>query len=232
MAKRLDHKTAVVTGGASGIGKACALRFLEEGASVVLLDSDRKQLDETLEEAKKISGRAAAVYADVAKQADVESAVKAAAGLSGPADILLNAAEIRSSDLLHNVSKEEWEKVFSVNIKGVYLMCRFVLPQMMTAKRGTVINIAAGSGSGNVSGMAAYRASKGAVPSLTRSIAIDYAPYHIRANYICPGNDRTDGCRGAAELAGIANAAVFLASDESGFMTGAMIAADRGCPES
>ena len=254
MKKRLEGKVAIITGGAAGIGKASVLRFLEEGAKVVIADIDSNAVEQTLQEAKAISPDVIGIRTDLTSEESVQNMVEVTLKYFGTVDVLFNSAAMHHAGMLHETSLEDWERVFAVNAKGMFLACKYVLPIMAVHDKGAVINTALPEAVAGLRGISAYCASKSAVPALTKSIAIDYAPYHIRANYICPrvvpgemtekamqsGSDpnkygegnRTAGPRGrCGEAVEIANAAVYLASDETCFMTGASIVADGGFTE-
>jgi NAD(P)-dependent dehydrogenase (short-subunit alcohol dehydrogenase family) len=248
---RLKDKTAIITGGGVGMGRASVLRFLEEGAKVVAADINEKTLSETVRLGKEISGDVIGIKVDLTREDEVKSLVEKTVEAFGTVDVLFNNAGMNHAAMLHETTLEDWEKVFSVNIKSMFLTCKYVLPVMMAHKKGSVINTASPGALVGLRGIAAYCASKGAVPALTRSIAIDYAPYNIRANYLCPGviltemtekiiqskpnpDEYREWYRTARPLGRfgepveIANAAVYLASDETAFMTGASIVADGG----
>lgn len=254
MEKRLSGKVAIITGGGVGMGKATAIRFLEEGAKVVIADINETTLHSTVEECKAVSPDVVGVVTDITDHASVEAAVQKTLETFGTIDVLFNNAGLNHAARLHETSLEDWEKVFRVNVKGMFLMCKQVLPTMIAHRCGSIINTASPGALVGLRGIAAYCASKGAVPALTRSIAIDYAPYNIRANFICPGviltemtekiiqskpnpDEYREWYRTARPLGRfgepveIANAAVFLASDEATFMTGASIVADGGFTE-
>lgn len=254
MSRRLEGKTAIITGGGAGMGRASVLRFLEEGAKVAIAEINEEALHDTIQAAEKISGQVIGVKTDITREEDVKRVVDRAVEAFGTVDVLFNNAGRNHAALLHETSLEDWEQVFAINIKGMFLMCRQVLPVMMEHRCGSIINTASPGALVGLRGISAYCASKGAVPALTRSIAIDYAPYNIRANYICPGviltemtekiiqskpnpDEYREWYRKARPLGRfgepveIANAAVFLASDETAFMTGASIVADGGFTE-
>lgn len=236
------------------MGRASVLRFLEEGANVVIAEINEQILHAAIREAEKISPQVIGVRTDVTSEGDVKRVVDRAVEAFGTVDVLFNNAGMNHAALLHETTLEDWERVFDVNIKGMFLMCRQVLPVMMAQNHGSIINTASPGALVGLRGISAYCASKGAVPALTRSIAIDYAPYNIRANYICPGviltemtekiiqskpnpEEYREWYRTARPLGRfgepveIANAAVFLASDETAFMTGASLVADGGFTE-
>jgi NAD(P)-dependent dehydrogenase (short-subunit alcohol dehydrogenase family) len=225
---RLREKTAFVTGAASGIGAAIARRFAEEGAHVIGFDLAP-------------SGCAESYQGDVADSAAVAGAVKGA----GRIDILCTVAGIAVRRPIDELAEEEWDRVVRVNLRGVYIACKHVLPKM--PRGGSVIHMSSGVGLVGVRNRAVYVATKGAVVSLTRNMALDYAARGIRVNCICPGFTRTplteklfqDPEREAAftalhplgrlgEAEDIANAALFLASEEAAWITGVALPVDGG----
>jgi len=248
---RLKDKVAIITGGAKGMGRVSVLRFLEEGAKVAVADVDEKGLFETVRLGKEISEYVIGIKVDLTKEEEVKKLVDKTVETFGTVDVLFNNAGINHAALLHETTLEDWERVFDINVKSMFLTCKYVLPIMMEKRKGSIINTASPGALVGLRGIAAYCASKGAVPSLTRSIAIDYAQYNIRANFLCPGviltemtekiiqskpnpDEFREWYRKARPLGRfgepveIANAAVYLASDETAFMTGASIVADGG----
>lgn len=251
---RLEGKTAIITGGAAGMGRASVLRFLEEGAKVAIADIDQKGMEETVALGKKISPHVIGIRTDLTDENQVKALVAETRAAFGSIRVLFNNAGMNHAAVLHETTLEDWEQVFAVNVTSMFLTCKHVLPVMMEQKDGVVINTASPGALVGLRGISAYCASKGAVPALTRSIAIDYAPYNIRANFLCPGvihtemtekiiltkenpDEYREWYRTARPLGRfgepveIANAAVFLASDETAFMTGASIVADGGFTE-
>ncbi len=251
---RLKGKTAIITGGGSGMGRASVLRFLQEGAKVAVADIHEAALQETLALGKKISPDVVGFCIDLTDEAQVKTLVEGTQEAFGSIKVLFNNAGLNHAAKLHETAPEDWERVFAVNVTGMFLCCKYTLPVMMRQKDGVVINTASPGALVGLRGLAAYCAAKGAVPALTRSIAIDYAPYNIRANFLVPGVIHTEmtekiilaqqnpgeyrewyrtarplGRFGEPEE--IANAAVFLASDETAFMTGASLVADGGFTE-
>lgn len=248
---RLAGKTAIITGGGSGMGRATVMEFLRQGAKVAFADINAQAIADTLEEARKISADVLGIQADLTEEAACQKAVEQTVDRFGRVDILFNNLGINLSAEVCQTTTEQWDKVFAVNVRAMFLMCKYTLPVMMGQKCGSIINTASAGGAAALKGLAAYSASKGAVISLTRSIAVDYAPYHIRANYLIPGviltkmtqmvidaqedpeayaeNMRTNNLlRRFGREEEIAMAAVYLASDETGFMTGASLVADGG----
>ena len=253
---RLAGKTSVITGAASGIGAALAERFAREGASIVVGDIDDiagRELVGALARRMERTADAsfAYVHADVGVAEDVENLVARAVGMFGRVDVLVNNAGINPTGSVVNTRIEDWDRVIAVNLRGVFLGCKFGVQAMLkSGSGGSIINM--GSVSGLEAGpfsQLAYEVSKAGVIALTRSVAQDYAPEGIRVNCICPGGTATQL---VSELMGsmepkqkeayvgvipmgrlakpdeIASVATFLASDESSYVTGASIVVDGG----
>jgi len=247
--KRLDGAVALITGAASGIGAACALRFAEEGAAIAGLDvQDEPGPD--FAEAVKRAPKAHYAKADVRERAAVEAAIAELTEGVGAPDILVNSAGVAGGGAVHLVSDEAWDRVVDINLKGTFIASRAVLPGMIERGGGNIINIASIEGLEGFEGGSAYNASKGGVVILTKNMAIDYARKGVRVNAICPGFIETpmfDEVLGLEAIAAvrerirdahqlgrfgaprdIANAALFLASDEASFVTGHSLVVDGG----
>jgi NAD(P)-dependent dehydrogenase (short-subunit alcohol dehydrogenase family) len=251
MRVRLAGKTALVTGGGTGIGAATAVAFAREGATVVVAGRRPEPLQETVDAIRDGGGTAYAARGDVGRAADVRSIVAEAVGAAGPIDVLVNNAGQELVAGVVDTSEESWDRVLDTNLKSIYLLGRELLPQMGERRRGSIINVASQLGFVGARNFAAYGASKGGVINLTRSMALDCADQGVRVNALCPGavdtpllrrqfEDR-EGPQGTIEqLAAlhpmgrlgqpeeIAPAAVFLACDDSSFMTGAALVIDGG----
>ena len=251
MADRLAGKVALITGAASGQGRAAARLFAQEGAKVVVADVAVEGGEETVRLVKETGGEASFVAMDVSQSADVERGVRLAVQTYGGLHVLYNNAAIwrRGFDnLVTDLTEEAWEKIISVNLKGVYLCCKYGIPELIKAGGGSVINTASVAGLvGSGQPTHTYAASKGGVISLTRAMAIAYAPQKVRVNVICPGGVDTPmiaplitdtGVRerfaashplrrmGTPE--DIAYCALYLASDESSWVTGSVFTIDGG----
>jgi NAD(P)-dependent dehydrogenase (short-subunit alcohol dehydrogenase family) len=247
---RLQGKVALVTGAGSGIGRATCLLLAHEGARIVLVDINDAGGQETLAAIKEQGGEGVYVHADVSQAADCEGMIKAAEENYGRLDILFNNAGISHAqdDDAINTSDEVWDLTFKINVKGVFLGCKYGIPALRRAGGGSIINTASFVAIlGAATPQLAYTASKGAVLSMTRELATIHARENIRVNALCPGPLRTEllmkyldtpekknrrlvhipmGRFGEAEE--IAKAVLYLASDESSFVTGTSFMVDGG----
>jgi len=248
---RLTGKVAVVTGGGTGIGRAIAQAFGKEGAKVGVVGRRREKLDETVRAVRDAGGEAISLVCDVAKAQEAQKAIADTEKEFGRVNVLVNNAGVLSVSTIESISEAEWDHVMATNLKGPFLMCRAALPAMRRAGGGSIVNIGSILGLVAMKDRAAYCASKGGVTMLTKAMAIDHAHEKIRANCICPsivetelvrdlfsGNEAGQKAR-EARLAtlplgrfgkpkDIAELAVFLASDESSWMTGTAIPLDGG----
>lgn len=249
---RLLDKIAVITGGGSGIGKATAHLFAKEGAFVIITDINRENGQGTVSEIEEHGGKAAFFEVDVANPGSVESAIHQIIETYQKIDILFNNAGISNVGRVDEVEPDVWDRIMSVNVKGVYLPSKYTLPYMMEQKSGVVINMSSCAAEMGLAKRAAYSATKGAVLALTKAMQVDYAPYQIRVNALLPGTILSpfvedylktsyDDPEVAIEnikkrqLSGelgrpedVAKAALFLASDESSFMMGSPLYIDGG----
>jgi NAD(P)-dependent dehydrogenase (short-subunit alcohol dehydrogenase family) len=245
---RLAGKVALVTGGGSGIGRAAAERFASEGAKVAVADYHVHGGQDTAQAIKRAGGEAIFVAVDVSDAAQVAQMVERALEAFGVIDILLNCAGIIINGTALETTEQDWQRVIGINLTGTFLCCKAVLPHMVARGGGSIINLTSSAGAHDAIGNAvAYVASKGGVTLLTRALAIDHARQGVRVNAIAPGPTDTPMTRGyfgsAQELEAfaaqfpfarlgqpeeIAAAALFLASDEASFVTGAVLAADGG----
>ena len=246
---RLDGKAALVTGAAGGIAGEIARRFAAEGAHVACLDIDGDGAKRTAGEIEDAGGRALGLECDVAEAASVERAVAGASEALGRLDVAVSGAALAevAGDVVE-LDLAEWQRALAVNLTGVFLVGKYAIPLIAAAGGGSVINIASQLGQVAVPRRPAYVTSKAAVIQLTRSMAIDFAKDNIRVNSLSPGATETprllrshadmEAARAAlvpkhpigrlGQPADIAGAALFLASDESGFMTGADLVVDGG----
>lgn len=247
MANRLNGKTAIITGGAQGIGLAIVGRYVEQGARVVLIDRDAAAADAAK---RQVGGPIDVLIGDVSSAAAVEGFYADMDRRGLTANILVNNAGTAISGGLEEMSEAEWDTVFAVNLKSIYLMSRFVIPRMRAAGGGSIINMGSESAFIGFPMHPAYCASKAAVVHLSRSMATRYAPDRIRVNSLCPGTIDTPLFRaflaqqpdpdavfadikrmhplGIGTPDDIAHAAVFLGSDESRYATGAPFLIDGG----
>jgi len=241
---RLANKVAIITGGGSGIGRGIALAFAREGARVVIAGRDARKLDAV---AKEIGSACLAQRADVSNREDIHKLVATTVEKFGGIHILVNNAGLLLPGAAESLTEEEWDQTFNVNVRGLWLLSRAVLPHLRSAGGGSIVNIGSVLSLVSARNRVAYAASKGAVLAMTRAIALDHAPEKIRVNCICPGIVETEMVarfnmdeaarrqRVAMHPAGrfgqpedIAQAAVFLASDESAWITGAAFPVDGG----
>ncbi len=247
---RLADKVALITGAASGIGKETASLFAQEGAKIVAVDLNDSDGEKTVSEVNSAGGDAIYVNANVSKSSDCEHMVKAAEEKYGKLNVMFNNAGIMDSrdDNAQVTEEEVWDLTMAINLKGVFLGCKFGIPAMQKAGGGSIINTASFVGlMGAATPQVAYTASKGGVISLTRELAVIHARENIRVNALCPGPLRTEllmkfldteakkqkrlvhipmGRFGEAKE--MAKAALFLASDESSYTTGTEFVVDGG----
>lgn len=250
---RLDGKVALITGAGSGIGRAASELFAAEGAAVAIVDIDLAAAEQTAAIVDAAGGRSVAIAGNVTDAADIGRAVAEAVTRFGRLDIVYNNAGVNSTGSVVDATEEDWDRCFAVNVKGTFLTSKAAVPFLEADGGGAIVNQASVAAMVAVAGFAAYCAAKGAVVSLTRSMAIDLAPRKIRVNALCPGTVYTPlmeplmRMRGDGDLeAGlaktatkypigrigtpmeIANAALFLGSDEAGFVTGSIFTVDGG----
>lgn len=251
MTGRLAGKVALVTGAGGGIGQGIAVRFATEGASVGVLDVQAGGVQHTVEQINAQGGKALPLVYDLRDPVQVEIAASQLRAAFGPINVVVNNAAVMPSGRLHETTLEEWDRVFEVNVRGTYLVCREVIPDMIASGGGSIIHMASVTGLLGLPGIAAYSATKGALIALTRAMSTDYAPYGIRVNAVSPGTidspmlhdflaQQRDPAARRAEFNAmhpigrvgtineVASVFVFLASDESGFVTGANYTVDGG----
>ena len=247
---QLEGKVAIVTGGASGIGRATAMLFAREGAAVIVADVTQEAGRCVADEIGRTGGRSFFEAVDVTRGADCRRGVERTMREFDRIDILFNNAGIIRRATVLDISEDDWDRVMAVNVKSIYLLSREVIPHMERQGAGSIINTASGWGLTGGAKAAVYCASKGAVVQLTKAMAIDHGP-RIRVNCICPGDTDTGMLRGEAQQLGednerflaeaakrplgrvgrpeeIAQAVLYLASDASSFVTGTALVVDGG----
>ncbi|MDJ0333606.1 SDR family oxidoreductase [Salinibacterium sp. G-O1] len=248
---RLANKNAIVTGGAGGIGRASALAFAAEGAQVAVVDLREDAAVAVADEIRAAGGTAIAIAADVSDEADIQRVIATTIEAFGGVNVVFNNAGIIRRTTAVETTAEEWDRVFGVNVKSIFLMCKHIVPIMAAAGGGSIVNTGSGWGLKGGGQAISYCASKGAVVNMTRALAIDHGPQGIRVNSVNPGDVNTGMLRDeAAQLAvdadaflaesadrplgrmgepsEIAAAVVWLASDEASYVTGTALVVDGG----
>jgi NAD(P)-dependent dehydrogenase (short-subunit alcohol dehydrogenase family) len=244
---RLKGKTALITGGGSGIGRATAILFAREGAQVMVVGRRSTPLEETVAAIKAQGGEASWLAVDVSKSAEVQNLVEEVVKLYGKVDILFNNAATFSglSKTIVEMSEEDWDATMAVNLRAVFLCSKYVIPHMIHGGGGTIVNCSSISGHVGQKGNSVYNAAKGGVELLTKCMALDFAGHKIRVNAVCPAwveidynrqqiKDMYDevlrlhpiGRPGQPE--DVASAVLYLASDESSWVTGSSLMVDGG----
>jgi len=247
----LRGKTVLITGAASGIGRATARLFAREGASVVIADLNDTEGQAVRQQILSEGGQAMFEHSNVALGADCDRLVEKALGAFGGIHVLINNAGIIRRATVLEIAEQEWDQVMAVNVKSIFLLARLVVPVMADSGGGVIINIASGWGLVGGPRAAAYCASKGAVVLLTKAMAVDHGRQNIRVNCICPGDTDTGMLRREARQLGeeeesflkeaarrplgrigkpeeVAQAALYLATDASSFVTGSVLVVDGG----
>ena len=241
---RLKDKTAIITGGGTGIGLATARAFYQEGAKIILFGRRKEKLEKAVE---KLGDSAVIVQGDMTNNKDLDQLIKETLNNFKKIDILVNNAGLFNGSPLHEISDSQWDEIMDINIRSVFQLTRRVLPAMLSQKYGSIIHISSILGLIAVPQVAAYNVSKGALNQFSRSIAVEYGSSGIRSNSICPGliaTDMTADLMKDADLMkewskdypigrfgkpeDVANACLYLASDESSFVTGITLPVDGG----
>jgi len=249
---RLKNKVAIITGAGSGQGRAAALIFSREGAKIAVSDWKPELGDETVTLVKKAGGEAIFVRTDVSESADVQNLVRTTVGTYGRIDILYNNAGVGFSSPLSmsdviNTPEADWDRVIAINLRSMYLTAKYGIPEMIKSGGGSIINTASIAALIGSEAAHAYTAAKGGMVALSRALAVEFGPKNIRVNCICPGAIdtpmiapvidplkksgqpfMTSPIRRLGRPEDIANCALYLASDESSFVTGATLVVDGG----
>ena len=249
---RLHNQVAIVTGAASGIGRACALRFSEEGARVVVADINGVELDATVGLIQSAGGEAVAVCSDISKEEDARRISQTAVEQFGGLDILVNNAADFTTFSVEDASLENWQRVLGINVIGTAMVAKYAIPHIKARGGGSIVNVASTSGVLAQHNFATYNSSKGAILTMTRCMALDLAPANIRVNSVSPGCvittaterewirmglTREEWAVSAAEehmmkrvgeAREVANAILFFASNEASFITAANLMVDGG----
>jgi len=250
MYEDLKGKVAIITGARRGMGKADALAFAKNGAKVVVSDISQEECELVVDEIKKNGGEGLAVKCDVTNEKEIKEMVKKTVDKFGKVDILVNNAGICEFKPFLELTEEEWDKTLDINLKGYFLCAQAVAKEMVKQKSGVIINIASvvmGQMGMGMAGLAHYSASKGGIAALTKTLALEFAPYNIRVNAIAPGaidtpmaaSTKADPKVLEATLAmiplhrmgkpeEIANTALFLSSNASSYITGSIVVVDGG----
>jgi NAD(P)-dependent dehydrogenase (short-subunit alcohol dehydrogenase family) len=245
--RRFEGKAALITGGASGIGRATAFRLADEGAAVAVADIDAGKGADACRQIEEMGGRALYIGADVTDAPDVEAMVASTVQAWGRLDVLVTAAGIGGGGTVVDLEEAAWERMLDLDLKGVYLACKYAIPEMRKVGGGAIVHIASIGGLRGDWGGAAFSAAKGGVVNLTRHMAVAHATENIRVNCVCPGVIETPltagwlsnpvtrrnvtACHPIGRLGRpeeVAAAIAFLASDDASFVSGAMLVVDGG----
>ncbi len=244
--RRFSSKVAFITGAASGIGRATAIAFAAEGASIAILDRTEDALSETAEAVRTAGAEVLVIACDVSQPDQVEAAVGRVVDTFGRLDIAFNNAGVENKAApVHEIELAEWDRILDINLRGTFVCMKHELSQMVRQGGGVIVNTSSGAGVRGVAGGASYTASKHAIIGLTKAAALDYARQNIRVNAVLPGNietpmmDRFTGgdIQKAIDLEPvgrlgkpeeIANAVLWMSADLGAFVTGAAVSVDGG----
>jgi NAD(P)-dependent dehydrogenase (short-subunit alcohol dehydrogenase family) len=247
----MEKKVMIVSGGGSGLGLAAAIKFAKNDFNVVIIDIDKEKGEEAAKKIRSIGVDAVFCLCDISNKEQVQNAAEVTKARFGRADVLINNAGLEVRGSILQCSEEDWERLYAINLKGIYYMTNSFAPLILEQGRGAIINTGSILGYRTVGERAAYSSSKGAIDTLTRSMAFDLAPHNIRVNCVAPGaidtpllrgsiNDSPDpveterflGSKSVFNRMGtseeVANVMYFLASEEASFVTGATYFVDGG----
>lgn len=247
---KLRDRVALITGGAQGIGRAIALRFAEEGAQLAVADLQEEKAAAVAKEIQAKGYKALALKMDVTREVDVQKGVARTVAEFGRLNILVNNAGMEIISKLEEMNEEQWDRIYAVNVKGVFLGCKYAIPELRKAGGGAIVNLASGAALIGVSHLAAYCGTKGAVKMITAALAQELKPDKIRVNCLCPAVIDTEMGRRAIDMwvqsgvavegllsrqggrygkpEEVAAEALFLASDDASFLTGHALPVDGG----
>lgn len=249
---RLKNKVALVTGAGAGLGRAIAERFAEEGAKVVVNDIQGETARDAVETIKAKGGEAVPIQGDTSREEDAKRAVAYAVDTYGDLDILVNNAGVEIWKPVHEMTVEEWDRIMSINLRGVFLVSKHAVRRMLEQNQGgRIVNMSSVAGLASIPCLGAYATSKHGVIGLTKTMALELRPFNIQVNALCPAfidtkmaerlllqikeqglpvEDLLAQTQGRLGTPGeVANVALFLASDEASFMSGAAVPIDNGC---